>query len=96
MKNIKVLIPVAEVKFEEINMAPWPRDINGKVIGFFWNHKANGDKLLKYIEKALQKKIRLLESLTKDKAQSPPSAAPLELLEELSEKCDLVVLAIGD
>lgn len=95
MKSIEVLVPVAEVKFREINMAERPQNLNGKVIGFIWNNKPNGNLLLKNLEDLLKEKFRLSGTLTRKKTMAS-SKAPIEILEELSAKCDLAILAIGD
>lgn len=92
---IEVLVPTAEVRFQEIKMVQRCRDPNGKVIGFLWNRKPNGDLLLNDLVKSLREKYQLHETLMREKALSS-SPAPPEVLEELSAKCDLVILAIGD
>jgi hypothetical protein len=95
MNKIEVLVPTAEVRFQEVKMAERWRDPSGKVIGFLWNRKPNGNLLLKYIEKSLKEKYTLRGTLMREKSLSSSEASP-EILEELSAKCDLVILAIGD
>ena len=95
MEMIEVLVPVAEVKPGEIKIAQRPLDLNGKVMGLMWNKKFNGDLLLKNLGKALAKKFSLSGTFMKSKP-NPTSAAPTELIEEFSTKCDLVILAIAD
>ena len=95
MKMIEVLVPVAEAKHGEMAMAQRPQKLNGKSVGFVWNHKPNGDHLLKNIEQALKEKFPLSETMmkTKPRASSP---TPLEDIEELSTHCELVILGVGD
>lgn len=95
MRSIKVLVPVAEAKFGQIKMAEMPRDLKGKTIGFIWNHKPNGDLLLQNLERALKERFLLSGTLMKKK-ELASSGAPSEILDELSAKCDIVILAIGD
>ena len=95
MKDIEVLVPTAEAKFEEIEMAKRPCSLNGKTIGFLWNSKSNGDLLLRNLEAPMIEKYDISQLII-EKKNLPSSGAPYELLEELSAKCDLVVLAIGD
>jgi hypothetical protein len=95
MGKIEVFVPTAEVRFQEIKMAKRWRNPNGKVIGFLWNRKPNGDLLLKYLEKSLKETYQLHGTLMGGKTLSSSEASP-EILEELSAKCDLVILAIGD
>jgi len=95
MKEIEVLIPVSQVEYGEIEMVGRPQHLDGKLIGFLWNHKPNGDLLLKGLEAALREKFNLSGTLMREKNVAS-SEADSEVLEELSAKCDLVILAIGD
>jgi hypothetical protein len=92
---MKVLVPVGETKKEEMKMAERPLDLRGKVLGLFWNHKPNGDLLLRNLGKALQSEFFLSGLLMKEKPNAA-SHAPVEMLEEIEAKCDLVLLAIAD
>lgn len=95
MKEIEVLIPVAETKFEEIKMAERTEDLTGKVIGLIWNGKPNGDLLLMNLKNLLKEEFRLSGTVMRKKTIAS-SEAPVEILEELSAKCDLIILGIGD
>lgn len=95
MPKIKVLVPVAEVRTGEAEMVERPQDLSARVIGFLWNHKPNGNLLLKELEELLLKTFRLGGTLIREKTLSS-SEAPLEVLDELSLKSDLVILAMGD
>ena len=95
MRKIEVLVPTAEVEVGEIGMAKRPGDLRGATVGFFWNRKPNGDLLLKRLEEELVKRLPLHRTLMRQKALSS-SEAPPELLDELSARCDLVILAVGD
>ena len=92
---MEILVPVGETKTEEMEMAERPLDLHGKVLGLLWNHKPNGDLLLRDVGKALQREFSLMEIFMKEKL-SGASAAPTEMLEEIAAKCDLALLAIGD
>ncbi len=87
MNKIEILVPVAEVRFGEIKMAERTKDLNGKVIGLMWNHKPNGDLLLRKLEEALRGKLELSRVLMKEKPLAS-SGAPPEVLEELSAHCE--------
>ncbi len=92
---MKVLVPVGETKKEEMKMAERRSDLSKKALGLFWNHKPNGDILLRDLGKALQSEFFLSGILLKEKP-SAATSAPVELLEEIVAKCDLVLLAIAD
>jgi len=64
-------------------MAEKTKDLNGKVIGLMWNHKPNGDLLLRNLEGALSRKFELSGVLMKEKPLAS-SGAPPDVLEELS------------
>jgi len=95
MGEIEVLVPVSRVEYGEITMVERPRDLDRKFIGFLWNHKPNGDLLLKSVEVALREKFDLSGTVMRDKGMAS-SGAGAEVLEDLSATCDLVILAIGD
>jgi len=95
VNTIEVLIPTAEARAKQIRMAERPADLDGKTVGFIWNRKPNGDLLLNHLEKFLKERYSLRDTLMRKKSLAS-SGASHELLEELSAKCDLVILAIGD
>lgn len=95
MNKIKVFVPMAHVRFGELEMAKRPYSLEGKVLGFLWNAKPNGDILLKHLEQILKNRLKPLATLMKEKPLAS-SGAPTEVIEGLSGKCDFVVLAIGD
>ncbi len=95
MGNIRVLVPVGEVRIEEMKMAERPSDLRGKTLGLLWNNKTNGDLLLRDVGEGLQQEIGFSETMMRKKGRGS-SGAPAELLEEMSGKSRLVILAIGD
>ncbi len=95
MRKIKVLVPTAEVRVREIEMARRSNGLRGRTVGFFWNRKPNGDILLKKLEEEWVKRVQLHRTTMRQKAFSS-SGAPPEILDELSAECAFVVLAIGD
>lgn len=95
MKKIEVLVPTAEARFGEVEMAKRPDSLEGKAIGFMWNAKPNGDILLKNLERILKSRLKSSATIMREKPLAS-SGAPAEVIEELSAKCDFVVLAIGD
>ena len=92
---INVLVPTAEVKIHEIEMAQRPADLTGKTVGFLWNRKPNGNILLRKLEEWLKGECQLRSTWMGEKALSS-SEAPPEVIDEFAAKSDLVILAIGD
>ena len=45
--TIEVLVLTAEANIKKLATNPRVHDLNGKVLGFLWNEKPNGDILLK-------------------------------------------------
>ncbi len=94
-KTIIVLDHKAKQKINDIPIAPRIRDLNGKVIGFFWNTKPNADILLLRIKEQLSQ--RFLPAGT-NWYQKQAAAIPAEdtTINELVNTSDLVINAIGD
>lgn len=95
MRKIEVLVPTAEAILGEVPMAKRPNSLEGKVIGFMWNAKPNGDILLKNLERILKGRLKPSATIMRQKLIIS-SGAPAEVIEELSATCDFVILAIGD
>ncbi|MFA6344696.1 MAG: hypothetical protein WCX34_01490 [Syntrophales bacterium] len=68
--------------------------LSGKRIGFLGNGKPNTDVLLETLAAELKKQFPI-EALHFRK-QIPSLAAPDELIAEIRDRCDAVVLAVGD
>ena len=95
MGKIEILVPVAEINLGEVRMTERPSNLNGKVIGLMWDGKPNGDLLLDNLGEELKKKFLHSEILMNSKPRATSGALD-EVLEELSTKCNLVILAIAD
>ncbi len=93
--TIIVLDPTAKPKVNDISIVPRVRDLNGKVIGFFWNSKPNADILLLRIKEQLSQ--RFLPAGT-NWYQKQTASLPAEdtTINELVNTSDLVINAIGD
>lgn len=95
VKNITVLDPTAKPRLTEVSMAPRVHNLDGKVVGFLWNQKPNGDLLLQKIRDQLSQKFNLSGTNWHQKSSG---AVPAEVttIEELALTSDLVINAIGD
>ncbi len=94
-KTIIVLDPTAKPKVKDIPIVPRVHDLNGKVLGFFWNSKPNADILLLRIKEQLSQ--RFLPAGT-NWYQKQVATIPAEdtIINELVNTSDLVINAIGD
>ena len=94
-KTIAVLDPTAKSKVKEIPMAPRVHDLNGKMVGFLWNSKPNGDFLLLRIKEQLSQRFRLAGTNWHEKAAAERSASDTTI-EELARTSDVVIHAVAD
>ena len=93
--SFKILDPTVEAMPDSTILAPRPKDLNGKVVGLLTNTKPNGDKLLDAIYSLLQDTYDFKGVVRLDKGNSS-RPAPKHIMDELLEKCDLVLTAVGD
>lgn len=96
MGKIRVFKPVAETRTKEISGACKPSKIDGKRVGLLWNRKPNADLLLLNIKEALEQRLRMPTTFLFMEKPLPSSAAPPNVIEEMTKSCDFVILAIGD
>jgi hypothetical protein len=94
-RTIKVLDPTAKASVQETKVTTPTRDLNGKVAGFMWNHKPNGDILLTRIKEVLSLRFNLAGTIWKhwEGGGAGPEAS---IIEEMASSADIVVIAIGD
>ena len=94
-KTIAVLNPTASPKHPLIPVARRVIDLNGKVIGFLWNEKPNGNILLDRIKERLSQQFNLSGTIWHSKETASRPASPV-ILNDLTSRADLVINAIGD
>lgn len=77
-----------------IALAPRPASLKGKVVGLFDNTKEQADIVLATLGEQLVKHHGVKELVTRHGIHySKP--APLETVEEMARKCDVVICALG-
>ena len=77
-----------------IALAPRPASLKGKVVGLFDNTKEQADIVLAALGEQLVKHHGVKELVTRHGIHySKP--APLETVEEMARKCDVVICALG-
>ena len=90
-----VLDPVVGPTDVKGKLAQRPESLEGKRVGFLWNHRQGGERILEGVKAELSQKYQLAGTLDRTKHYIG-EPAPKEMLEELASTCDVVVTAIGD
>ena len=90
-----LLDPTVEALPDNTNMAPRLPDLNGRVLGLLANGKRNSDTLLDAVTSLLQDTYDVKEVVRLNK-RDVSRPAKQEIVDELVEKCDAVITAIGD
>ena len=93
--NITLLDPTSSPRKLVTPLATRTNDIRGKRIGFLWNNKPNGDILFQYLEDLLRTKYEISEVVYKQKPTASIPAKP-EILDELTEECDIAIVGLAD
>ena len=90
-----ILDPTSEPVVLPAAMARRPDDLNGKVVGLLANGKRNADILLDKLYTLLCQRYTLKEAvrLNKGDASRP---CPKHLMDQLVQRCDVVITASGD
>ena len=94
-RTITVFDPTVKGKIKIINVSAPTHDLNGKVVGFIWNHKPNGDILLNRIKEELSRRFNLKGTIWKH-WEGEGTDSEISLLEEMGTTADVIVVAIGD
>ena len=94
-KAIKVLVPIAETRAAQHELSPRPPELDGRAIGLLDNAKQNADVLLSRVAEALSKRYRI-SGVVRHRKPKTAGDAPLPMLEELAQRCNLVINAVGD
>ena len=77
-----------------VKQAPRPGSVAGKVIGLYDNTKEQADVILEALGEELKRRHGVKELLNfRGVHYSKP--APLETIEEMARKCDIVICALG-
>lgn len=96
--KISIRIPRAAPLVDDtppVQFASRPETFPGLRLGFLDNTKPNSDKLLKRLSERIKKEFSPGDMLHRRKADSSSPAAAA-LLEELADRCDLVINAVPD
>ena len=92
--NTGFIDPTAGCASVAVSLAVRPGDLKGKVVGVLDNTKEQAEVILQTLGEALRDKYGASEVIMRRKEHySKP--APQEMFEEMAEKCDVVICALG-
>jgi len=94
-KTITLLDPTSKPRSKKLKMAIRPSNLEGKGMGLLWNNKAGGDILLNRLAQLLNERFHFSEILNYKKLNAS-AGFDEDKLNDLSTKCDFVVLSTGD
>ena len=92
---IKVLFPRSEETIEQSDTSDRITSIQGAVVGLLENRKLHADTFMKELEEVLVTEFGASEIIYRKK-RAYSEACDSETLNELIEKCDVIVHAIAD
>jgi hypothetical protein len=91
--RVELLSPIGVVRKREHPLAGRPSSLEGKVVGFLDNHKFSVEEFFARLEPGLRAQVRLAEVVRRRK---PSTSEPAPFLDDLAERCDVVVTALAD
>jgi hypothetical protein len=93
--RLGLLDPTDQEVLQRHTLAPRLVEIRGKVGGFLDNRKQNANVLLEHLAERLSTEYGMAEAVPRAKFIYSRVAEP-PIIDELAERCDFVVAAIGD
>ncbi len=94
MKEEELLNPVGEVESLDLALAPRLEGLEGTVLGIIDNAMPGASPFMARLETSLRERIRFAAVLKRQKARGS-SPSPQELIDELAQRCQLVVYGVG-
>jgi hypothetical protein len=95
IKRLGLLDPTDHEVLQRRTLAPRLAELRGKVGGFLDNRKQNANVLLEHVAARLSAEHGMVEALHRAKFIYS-RIAERAIIDELAERCDFVVAAIGD
>ena len=95
IRRLGLLDPTDQEMRRRRTLAPRLTGLRGKVGGFLDNRKHNANVLLERIAARLRHEYGMAEAVHRAKFVYSRVAAPA-LIDELADRCDFIVAAIGD
>ena len=94
-ETIEVLDPTVLPQKESTLLADRPETLNGSIVGLLANGKRNSEELLEHVYEILNEEHNLGVMITDNKGNASRPCPP-ELLQDMADKCDVVITASGD
>ncbi len=94
-KTVSVLNPISIIESRKLEIAPRLSDLEGKVVGLLDNGKPNAERLLNEIACLIGQRYNLTEVVRKRKNSQSGPCSP-EMFDDLIQRCDLIINAMGD
>ena len=95
LESVEVLDPTISPRKENTLLSDRPETLDGSIVGLLANGKRNSEELLKYVYEILNEKHNLGVMITDNKGNASRPCPP-DLLQNMAEKCDVVITASGD
>ena len=93
--RLEFLDPTVEPIPIDAAMAPRPVTLDGKALGLLANGKHNADVLLELLGEVLADRYGFSEVVARNKGNAS-RPCPKDLIEEMAQRCDVVITASGD
>lgn len=94
--TIEILVPTAEPKIKKGSINARVHDLNGKLVGFLWNEKPNGDFLLERLRENLIQKYTLARTAWIEVEAMHSGLESTPEVKKLATVADTVIIAVGD
>ena len=94
-ETIEVLDPTVLPQKEITLLADRPETLNGSIVGLLANGKRNSEELLEHVYEILNEEHNLGVMIADNKGNASRPCPP-ELLQDMADKCDIVITASGD
>jgi len=93
--TVTILLPIAESDVKATSVNPRIRDLNGKVVGFLWNEKPNGDVLLTRIRELISEKYNQVKTIW-EQVEGLHTAAEIASEVKRIVAADTIIIGTGD
>ena len=93
---IEIFIPTAEPRIKKFVINPRLHNLNGKVLGFLWNEKPNGDVLLRRLRQHLSQKYKLAGTAWEQIGGLHVDVDKAPEIKRIADIADTIVIAVCD